>query len=143
MPGPAPSTSPDRQRRPSRDLPWVDLPAKGRSGRPPAAPKSVQWTDRAKTWWKEAWATPSASQWTDRGDYWTVVRRAELEDAWAITKDAKLLSEMRHLDAQLGLTAKARKELRWRIVDGDQVVEVNGESTDELAARRKRTKVAM
>lgn len=72
-----------------------------------------------------------------------MVRRAELEDAWGSTKDPKYLAEMRHLEAALGLTAKARKEMRWRIVDGDAVVEQNGKAaTDELAERRLRVKVS-
>lgn len=128
-----------RIRRNQPDIPWVDLPVEGRAGVVPKVPAGAGWSARAKAWWKDAWATPSASQWVDRGDFWSAVRRAELEDAWGSTKDPKYLTEMRHLDTTLGLTAKARKELRWRIVDGGTIVEQNGEKVaDELAERRRK-----
>jgi len=128
-----------RIRRNQPEIAWTDLPSAGRPGPAPKIPAGAGWSARAKLWWKDAWGTPSATQWNDRGDYWSAVRRAELEDAWGSTKDPKYLAEMRHLETALGLTAKARKELRWRIVDGETVVEENGEKRrDELAERRRK-----
>ena len=139
MPGPVPKPDGQRARRNVSELAWTDLPAVGRSGPVPKPPAGSGWSARGKAWWKDAWGTPSATQWGDRGDYWSAVRRAELEDAWGSTKDPKYLPEMRHLEAALGLTAKARKELRWRIVAEGVVVEQNGEAKrDELADRRRR-----
>ena len=114
MPGPAPSAN--RQPRPGRDLPWIDLPKAGRKGRPPAVPAHVQIRKAGRAWWNMAWKTPESTQWGE-SDRLSAARRAELEDMWQETGDPKLLTEIRHLDTALGLTAKAKKELRWRIVD--------------------------
>jgi hypothetical protein len=104
---------PGRQARPWRDLPWVDLPAGGR-GEWPDPPDYLG--EHGCEWWGRNWATPAATQWGGE-EFCIVVRRAELEDLWREARNAKVLAEMRHLDTALGLTAKARKELRWRIVD--------------------------
>lgn len=138
MPGPAPSSSPDRQQRPGRDLPWTDIPAGPREGRAPAAPKWAAFGPAAKQWWAWAWKLTVAKAWGEE-EHATAARRAELEDKWK-AGDTKVLAEMRHCETALGMTPKARKELRWRIVDGDTVVEQNGEPkvADELAARRSK-----
>lgn len=66
-----------------------------------------------------------------------VVRRAQLEADWQDNGNDKVLAEMRHLEAALLLTAKARKEARVRIVGEEPEPEQNGEPvTDDLAARR-------
>lgn len=118
---------PDHQRirRAEPEHPWVDLPKSGRPGRTPAVPKWATLTPVSKQWWSWAWKLPEATQWHD-AEMATVVRRAELESSWQETGDAKFLAEMRHLENALGMTAKARRDLRWRIVDGDTVVEENG-----------------
>lgn len=133
MPGPAPS--PGRQPRPGRDLPWIDLPKSGRKGRPPAVPGHVRLRKAGRAWWAMAWKTPEASQWGD-ADRLTAARRAELEDMWQETGEAKLLTEIRHLDTALGLTAKAKKELRWRIVD-------DAADTKTSPTPKKRTRPAL
>lgn len=134
MPGPAPRHG--RQERPGRDLPWTDLPVEGRAEWPDP-PEHLG--EHGRDWWVRNWATPTATQWGDE-DFDHAVRRAELQGMWRETKDAKLLTEMRHLDAALGLTAKARKELRWRIVADGEVVEENGRELS-AAERRQRLRV--
>lgn len=127
----------ERVRRAEPIHPWVDLPKSGRPGRPPAVPKWATLTAVAKQWWAWAWKLPEATQWHD-AEVASVVRRAELESSWQETGDAKFLAEMRHLENALGMTAKARRDLRWRIVDGETIVEQNGKPADELARRRRR-----
>jgi len=91
-------------------------------------------------WWDWNWRTPSASQWTD-AEHDIARRRAELEDLWQETSETKVLAEMRHCESALGLTPKARKELRWRIVaDTGEVVEQAG-LTDELDGKRRTRKI--
>ena len=137
MPGPAPRA--DRQTRPSRDLPWVDLPGDGRQGKPPKLPTGNGLQAAGKRMWTSIWSTPAATQWGE-SEIPQAVRRCQLEEVWLTTKDTKVLPEIRHLEAALGLTPKSRKELRWRIVEAGEVVEENGRklSADQ---RRKRMHV--
>lgn len=131
MPGPLPQ--PGRQLRPGRDLPWVDLPVEGRAEWPdPPAHLS----GHGREWWNRNWASPAATQW-GACEFDIAARRAELQDLWRESRNTRVLAEMRHLDTALGLTVKARKELRWRIVDGVEVVEENGRRLS-VAERRRR-----
>lgn len=116
MPGPLPRPDGQRQARPGRDLPWTDIENTPRPGKAPAVPKWATLTSSARVWWSWAWRLPVARQWGD-SEMPMVVRRAQLEALWQETKDEKLLTEIRHLEAALGMTPKARKELRWRLVE--------------------------
>lgn len=135
MPGPTPSTSPDRQRRPARDIPWTDVEPTPRPGRPPTPPKWAALTDTARAWWAWAWKLPIARLWGDH-EVPMVVRRAQLEADWQTTGNDKVLAEMRHLEGSLLLTAKARKEARVRFVNGEPADEAPTPTKDDLADRR-------
>lgn len=121
MPGPLPSDSPNRQRRPATDVPWIEIPAEGRSGPIPKCP--LQLGPMGQAWWDRAWRSPVSVLWHDGHELDMAARRAYLQDA--IDPDsgelppATILSEMRHLEAMLLLTYKARKEARVRIVAAD------------------------
>jgi len=131
---------PDEQRirRNAPEIPWTDLPAEGRHGRAPALPKWAALDATGKAWWAWAWKLPEATQWHE-AQLPSVVRRAHLEGLWQSTEDVRLLAEIRQLETILGMTPKARRELRWRIVDGDEIVEENGRKVpDDLAERRAR-----
>ena len=135
MPGPAPNEH--RRRRNAPTVEWIDLPAEGRTARVPALPDHVTLAKRGRAWWKRAWKHPAATQW-HLDDRSVVARRAELEDIWGETKDLRLLAEMRQAETLLGLNAKGRKEMRWRIVDaGGEVVE-QATREDEVAKRREK-----
>lgn len=112
MPGPLPQ--PNKRPRPSRDLPWVELPAAGRSDIP-RSPRGLG--EAGKQRWRDAWATPSATQWIEAEAIPQVRRLCQLEDLWSTSGDVRALGEMRHLESALGLTPKSRLSLRWRIVD--------------------------
>jgi len=143
----APKRKPEPVRRNQRSGDdWVDLPADGRSGPVPAVPFTVDLGTNGLAWWGHQWRSPSATQWLE-SDWPSVVRRAQLEDEWQTSQRAEierepgvvprpvstaLLAEIRHLDATLGLTAKSRRELRWRIVDEAGVSE-----NDEVAPVRR------
>lgn len=148
MPGPAPSSKPDRKKRPG-DIPWTELPPEGRAGPPPAAPYGFELEHAGATKWIRLWQTPEASQW-GAAEKEMVARLCQLHDEWVHLREpvydhdmwdvleqmgfspatckmvmrklnanqAKLptlAAEMRMIEERLGLTAKARKELRWRI----------------------------
>jgi len=130
MRGPLPS--PTRQRRNAPTIPTTNLPASGRAG---PVPKLPAWADVGKVgraWWQWAWQTPAAAAWSE-ADHGAAVRRAQLQDRWEETGDDKLLARMVELERELGLTPKARAQLRWAIVE-DQA-DASPEAAD-LAARR-------
>lgn len=132
--------NPVRRNNPSERLPWVDLPAAGRPGDAPKLPTGAGLRAAGKRLWKSVWSTPSATQWGE-AEVPQAVLLCQLEDLWHQNRDQRLLTEMRHLRTALGLTAKARNELRWRIVDGDEVVEQNGKSLRDPKAGKGRLKV--
>ena len=127
MPGPAPKDPAQRLRRNKDTIDWVDLPAdpelESRD-----IPQFAGLGEAGRDKWSTIWVTPMATQWGD-AEEGQAVRYCQLVDIWTTTKETKVLAEMRHLEAALGLTPKARKELRWRIVDGAEVVEMNGKPT--------------
>ena len=128
MPGPTPQ--PNRQARPGRDLAWTDLPRAGRSD-VPKLPSGHGLRAAGRRRWDGSWSTPSATQWDEVETGPQVLRLCQLEDVWQRDRDLKVLPEMRQLETALGLTPKARKELRWRIVEDGAVVEENGERLAE------------
>ncbi len=136
MPGPTPSAN--RQARPGRDLPWVDLPADGRTEPVPDVPAAFELRAPGSDLWADLWATPMATQWGVAETH-QVARLCQLTDRLVRQDDTKVLAEMRHLETALGLTAKARKELRWRIVADGEIVEQNGGPTP--AGRRRGLRV--
>ena len=134
MPGPTPQ--PNRQARPGRDLPWTDLPSSGPVGPTPKPPTGAGLKAEGKRLWADYWSTPSATQW-GIAEVHQVKRLCQLADRLTQKDDTRVLGEMRHLETALGLTAKSRKELRWRIVDGDTVLEQNGKDTPAGDARAR------
>lgn len=88
MPGPMPSSNPRRRNAPA--IPTTNLPATGRTGRPPAVPPTCKLGPNGLLWWRWAWRTPQAAAW-DPGSRQTVARRASLEDDLAAIEDIKAL----------------------------------------------------
>lgn len=82
MPGPLPK--PDRRRRNQPTIPTTKLPASGRAGSMPSAPKTLG--PDGKAWWRWAWKTPQAAGWST-GDRAVIARRARLEDDLAVLED--------------------------------------------------------
>lgn len=123
-----------RVRRASPEIAWTDLPAGGRVGPPPSVPFGFELGQMGCLLWVRAWQSPEATQWGN-AEAELLAARCQLEDQWHETRDVKLRTEMRHIDVALGRTAKARKELRWRVV-AEQVDESAG-----VAPRARRLKV--
>jgi hypothetical protein len=65
-----------------------------------------------RQWWDWAWSLPIASQWRN-ADLAVITRRAELQDQWVATRSERLLSEMRQIEDRLGMSPRARAQLRW------------------------------
>jgi hypothetical protein len=123
MPGPVPQ--PNRQARPGRDLAWTDLPAAGNPSPTPDLPAGHGLRAHGKRKWARLWAMPASTQWGEH-EFDQALRLCQLDDLWQRDRDMKVLPELRFLEKELGLTPKARKELRWRIVADGAVVEENG-----------------
>lgn len=159
MPGPLPSNSPKRKTRPT-DVPWIDLPRSGNPNPIPVVPRGLDLGNHGLYRWYRLWRTPESTQWGD-ADRDLVMRLCQLEDAWQRSVethgevvhppkgksgrsyqrqlDLRIAPEMRQLEEKLGLTAKAKKELRWRIVDDSPVEPTKIE--DAPSARRRGLRV--
>lgn len=107
--GPLPSEN--ARRRNSPTIPTTNLPVSGRKGRPPKPPEAYALGKAGAAWWKWAWTLPQAMAW-DAGAFYSIARRAQLEDDLAIldTFDPFDLAEL------LGLEENdALRHLGWVI----------------------------
>lgn len=114
--GPAPKPDAERARRNGPTFGWVDLPAEGRKGKPPALPKWRMWDARTEAWWAELWATPQATQWQPSGSTLHVLACLVDDLVTARAESARVSAEMRQHEDRHGLSPKAMLQLRWRIV---------------------------
>lgn len=116
--GPAPTKSRDQKRRPNATPGFKRLPHEGRSGELPTWPlpeSDDPWQNEAEAAeWDRLWSLPQAVEWermrceTFVALYVRTFVRASLPGA-----ETKLLSEMRQLDAKIGLSPRAMQDLRW------------------------------
>lgn len=113
-----------RRDRNSDAVEWVDLPAAGRAGSPPAWPLPEPPTTVALEVWTAEWLRPQAVEWSRTG----------LELQVALYVRALLVSEspgssaadrnvVQRMMASLGLTTTGMRTNRWRIVDDAAPVE--------------------
>lgn len=109
---------------------WVMLPAEGRVGPAPKLPSKPivagpgVWSKSTKDWWADLWRSPQAVVWDQSGR--TLFRLAllhELLDAGGVAV-AGLASEMRQIEDRHGLSPKSLLQLRWRIVEAGDVVQL-------------------
>lgn len=127
-----------RVRRAAPEIAWTDLPKSGNDAPVPSLPWGWDMGEYGVAYWHRAWRSPESTQWSD-SDQELVARLCQLHDLWmrsiehggktfenewngkvtVLDVNMKVLPEMRHLETALGRTAKARKELRWRIVDAE------------------------
>lgn len=105
----------ERQRRNAPTFDWVNLPASGREGEPPAMPKGREWSETTREAWADLWRTPQATQWDATWPEffsWCSLRDQMLEEPKPTTS-----AELRMIHDRLGLNPKAMLQLRWRIVE--------------------------
>lgn len=143
MPGPPPK-DPNARRRRNPTPGFKLLPHEGRSGPAPEWPLPNPDLDELRTWDK-LWRLPQAVEW----------ERMRCEDVVALYVrafvvaaaggvDPKLLAEVRQLDAKIGLSPKAMKDLRWETDQPEPEEESVGASAvdaSQLPAERPRTYV--
>ena len=120
--GPAPMKARDQKRRPNATSGFKRLPHEGRSGDPPVWPlpelDDSQLAALEAVEWARVWGLPQAVEWermrceTLVAMYVRVFVKASLTGG-----DTKLLSEMRQLDAKIGLSPRAMMDLRWETDD--------------------------
>lgn len=121
MPGPAPN--PNARRRNARPN-YTQLPAGGYAGDVPDWPLPRP-TMSEKRAWAALWRTPQAAAWAQMELARPVARYVRaLVVAEERGATAFMLSEVRQLEATLGLTPMSMLRLRWEVV------------TDELAEQR-------
>jgi hypothetical protein len=110
----------------------LKLPKDGFDGDPPAFPlarpsKSVQ------ALWDDLWSTPQAAAWSSMGSgtarvvarYAKMVLAAEKANA-----PSTLISEVRQLEHQLGLTPRSMQALQW-VIDDREIVTGGGAATQQ------------
>ncbi len=80
--------------------------------------------------WKRLWKLPQALEWERMHceDIVALYVRAFIR-ATAIDADAKMLAEVRQLDAKIGLSPKAMRDLRWETDEADDEDDTTGEES--------------
>jgi len=143
-PGPAPKDPRQRRRaNPPAAGEWVDLPELTKPVLPPLprrTKKEGPWSPRTRAMW-EAWRRDPATSQFSSGDISYAVETAYLVEDFQRTRKVTLASEIRLRMDGLGLTAKGRRNLRWRFKAEGQDGEVIPIAAGR-ARRRLRDRVA-
>jgi hypothetical protein len=144
--GPLPD--PNAVRKSAPTIPATTLPAEGNPNEAPECPYDLG--QMGRKWWNWVWATPESAGWST-GNLYLVARRATLEDKLDVVLDpdytplgtvdpsVAIYKEMMSIDVSLGLTPKARADLRWKILPSEPETEV----PDQVAARRNKRVAAI
>jgi hypothetical protein len=112
--GPAPTKPNDDRRKQKPKVGFTQLPYEGRQGDAPAWPL-IEAAPEELARWQKLWSLPQAVMW----------ERMRCEDTVALYVRAmylaedhdnvKWLTEVRQLDAKLGLSPRSMLDLRWEI----------------------------
>src|SRR5690349_15060649 len=122
-------------RRRNHRADWRRLPAKGRTGEPPAWPMPRP-SKAALELWAQLWSTPQAVAWEELG--WTRVVARYVKLVLATEKSnasSSLLGEVRQLEDRLGLNPMAMRRLYW-LVEEAPASEVQSADVADLDAYR-------
>jgi hypothetical protein len=117
MPGPLSQW--DARRRRGRPVDAVRvLPAAGRQGPPPPFPEQRRLTKDEQRRWTKLWSTPQAEAWADLELFDQVARLMRMQVAVDRSLSdgsvkASMLSEIRQLEAALGLSPMSLARLHW------------------------------
>lgn len=144
--GAYPKPESQRQRTNATTFEWVRFPESGNKTIPPMPRPPVggdNWHVRAAEWWLRHWSHPCAMGWRPDDpchERLLTLEQAVLDDGRP--HQATTLTEIRQLEDRLGLTPKARLQLRWMIVPDGQAsvghVEPVGLASVSPLAERKR-----
>lgn len=139
--GPSPDPNALRRDRASDKAEWVDLPAEGRKGDPPAWPFPDQSRDELEMWERE-WRRPQAVAWERNGQELEV---ALFVRALVVSEGPKASAADRNVVQRkmtdLGLTVPGLRANRWRIVDEAAKPAVRSSKGRQQASVRDRLKV--
>ncbi|MEK6327496.1 MAG: hypothetical protein AABM66_08245 [Actinomycetota bacterium] len=126
MSGPAPKQPSERRRRnPPAGGEWIELPATVEKPILPPLPRRSKgrWSTVTRATW-EAWRIdPATTQYTP-ADISFALHTIRLVELGHAMPTAALLAEIRLRMDGLGLTAKGKRYLRWRVADPAEVVEL-------------------
>lgn len=137
---PKPKTQRVNRHTPTRGE-WTTLPDRPYDGPRPTLPRIAGGlAASSKKTWDRWWSSPMAHLWTE-GQWEQLVRAIAIEDQTARLLRAgdlrglsSLLAELRHLEDNLGISEKGRRDLRWRLPT-DQDAEVV--PIDQAPTKRK------
>lgn len=115
--GPPPDPNSRRQQTKAQASGWLELPAGGREGDPPAWPFAATMPGEAEAW-ADLWAKPQAVAWESTGTDVRVVATYVRRSVESET-DPKSSTEARQLAAALGLDPASMLRNRWRIKGDD------------------------
>jgi hypothetical protein len=136
--GPAPDPNALRRDRDAGD--WLDLPAAGRDGDPPAWPLSAA-TPREAELWESEWRRPQAIVWERNGQELEVAMYVRaVVDAESPRASVASRTLVRQQMDSLGLTVPGLLRNRWRIVDQVQAP-AGQQRTSRRGSARERLKV--
>jgi hypothetical protein len=78
--------------------------------------KGQEWTDEARTFWREAWASPMASQWTRSDELGILILVMMINDFYTSpAPTASLIKEIRSWVQAYGLSSDRNTLLDWII----------------------------
>ena len=148
MPGPPPK-DPTQRRRRNASPGFKLLPHEGREGPPPEWPLTGSPTVEEWKRWCELWRLPQAVEWERMQDYGTVALYVRTFCAAAgvlvgAPPDPRLLAEVRQLDAKIGVSPKAMRDLRWETDEArpepDEDPESSAEPVDPKTELKRRVR---
>jgi len=114
MPGPLPKDPQLRQRR-NKATTRTTLEATGpQRGRAPRLPRTREWREETRRWWRDVWHSPMAAEYLD-SDVHGLHRLAVLVDEFWNEPTPKLAGEIRLQQQAFGLTPLDRRRLEWSI----------------------------
>ena len=118
--GPAPKANRQRRNDPTRGE-WVDLPPLER----PILPElpAGEWSERTQTAWAAWRKDPVTGQYSD-ADVQAAIDLAYTYEQWVREPSAAIAAEMRQRQDRLGLNPKGKRDLRWRVTEPAEVVEI-------------------
>lgn len=118
--GPAPKANRQRRGEPLRGE-WVDLPPLERTVLP--ALPAGDWSQRTRDAWA-AWSKdPVTAQYSD-ADIQASIDLAYVYEQWVKEPTIAIAAEIRQRQDRLGLNPKGKRDLRWRVKEPAEVVEM-------------------
>ena len=116
---------------------WVDLVpiAKPKVPKMPPSESETGWSERSKRAWAAWWKDPAAQMWSG-ADIDLAEHLLWVHEVWVRKSTTNILTELRQLREQLGLTPKGKQDRRWRVTPPGDVVELD-DQREAVGAREE------